>query len=197
MFVDRPPRFIDADAVVSRQRRRRAGRGRAPARRTATAASRFLGDRPSVFTAAERRRRLPRGARRRPASRRTRRSSASGSSASDAPRRAAARAARARPTRRPRCSPAQNLITIGAVRALRALGLQHEVALVGFDDVDARRHASTRASPSCSQDPYELGRRAGGAAVRAAAGAGGPSELVVLPTELIARGSGEIAPETR
>ena len=30
---------------------------------------------------------------------------------------------------------AQNLITIGAIRALRELGLQHEIALVGFDDV--------------------------------------------------------------
>ncbi len=30
---------------------------------------------------------------------------------------------------------AQNLITIGAVEALRALGLRHDVALVGFDDL--------------------------------------------------------------
>ena len=30
---------------------------------------------------------------------------------------------------------AQNLITIGAVAALRARGLQHAVALVGFDDL--------------------------------------------------------------
>ena len=54
-----------------------------------------------------------------------------------APRRdATARAARAPTTRRPRSSPRQNLITIGAVAARCAtLGLQRDVALVGFDDV--------------------------------------------------------------
>ena len=45
------------------------------------------------------------------------------------------RAAARRATRRPRSSRAQNLITIGAVQRLRALGLQREVALVGFDDL--------------------------------------------------------------
>ena len=29
----------------------------------------------------------------------------------------------------------QNLVTIGAIRALHHLGLQHEVALIGFDDL--------------------------------------------------------------
>ena len=29
----------------------------------------------------------------------------------------------------------QNLVSIGGIRALHDLGLQHEVAMVGFDDV--------------------------------------------------------------
>src|SRR5919202_1479547 len=29
----------------------------------------------------------------------------------------------------------QNLVTVGAVRALHSLGRQHEIALVGFDDL--------------------------------------------------------------
>ena len=54
----------------------------------------------------------------------------------------------------------QNLITIGAIRALRELGLQRKVALVGFDDVvlgDLVEPGMT----VVAQDPYELGRRAG------------------------------------
>ena len=31
---------------------------------------------------------------------------------------------------------AQNRVTVGAIRALRQLGLQHDVALVGFDDFE-------------------------------------------------------------
>ena len=41
----------------------------------------------------------------------------------------------------------QNLVTIGAIRALRDLGLQHQVAVVGFDDIDLA-DLSTRRSPS-------------------------------------------------
>jgi LacI family transcriptional regulator len=41
---------------------------------------------------------------------------------------------------------AQNMITIGAVRAMRRLGLEHRVALVGFDDFLLAGAASPRAS---------------------------------------------------
>ena len=55
VFVDRPPRFADADAVVSNN----AGGARAAVAHLLRAGHRriaFLGDRPSVLTAAERRR---------------------------------------------------------------------------------------------------------------------------------------------
>ena len=45
-----------------------------------------------------------------------------------------------------------------------------------------------------SQDPYALGRRAAELLFKRLEGFDGGSELVVLPTELIQRGSGEIAP---
>ena len=52
---------------------------------------------------------------------------------------------------------AQNMLTVGAVRALRARGLQHEVALVGFDDF----LLSDLLDPPVTvvaQDPDEIGR---------------------------------------
>jgi LacI family transcriptional regulator len=55
---------------------------------------------------------------------------------------------------------AQNLITIGAVRGLRNLGLRHEIALVGLDD-------------------FALADLL---------------EPLVVPTQLMIRGSGEIRP---
>ncbi len=54
----------------------------------------------------------------------------------------------------------QNLISIGAVRALHDLGLQHEVAMVGFDDVvlaDAVDPGS-RSSPR-TRSGWAAGRR--------------------------------------
>src|SRR3954466_1245133 len=55
VFIDRPPRFIDADAVVSDN----AGGARAAVEHLRAAGHRrigFLGDRPEIFTADERRR---------------------------------------------------------------------------------------------------------------------------------------------
>src|SRR6266704_3055611 len=53
----------------------------------------------------------------------------------------------------------QNLITIGAIRALQRLGLQHRVALVGFDDVLLADLLDPRVSV-IAQDPATLGRTA-------------------------------------
>ena len=89
---------------------------------------------------------------------------------------------------------AQNLISIGAVRALHALGLQHEVAMVSFDDIplaDAVEPGIT----VIAQDPHALGRTAALEMLFARLdGDDGPTRHVVLPTELIERGSGELAP---
>jgi LacI family transcriptional regulator len=188
VFVDRPPRFIDADAVVADN-----ARGakeavehlvRAGHRRIA-----FLGDRPSVFTTAER----LRGYREALAE--------AGIGADAALERVgltdSASAERATRELLP-LSPsalftAQNLITIGALRALRGLGLQRDVSLVGFDDVmlgDMLEPAIT----VVRQDPHALGRHAAELLFARLDGYAGESRLIVVPTELIARGSGELAP---
>jgi LacI family transcriptional regulator len=86
---------------------------------------------------------------------------------------------------------AQNLITVGAVRALHDLGMEHHVALVGFDDVplgDLLRPAVT----VISHDLAETGRIAAERVFRRLAESHLPPERIVLPTNLIRRGSGEI-----
>ena len=88
---------------------------------------------------------------------------------------------------------AQNLITIGAVQALRARGLQHSVALVGFDDVPLA-DALDPGLTVVAQDAVALGRTAAERLFARLDGDAGPTQTVVLPTTLIARGSGEIAP---
>ena len=88
---------------------------------------------------------------------------------------------------------AQNLITIGAIRGLRERGLQHEIALVGFDEVTL----ADQVEPGITvvmQDPYALGARAAELLFSRLNGDDGDPQLVVMPTELVTRGSGEIAP---
>ena len=87
---------------------------------------------------------------------------------------------------------AQNLITIGAVRALQQLGRQHHVALVGFDDVllaDLLQPPVT----VVAQDSTALGRTAAELLFGRLAGDRSPPRHIVVPTRLIPRGSGEIA----
>jgi len=86
---------------------------------------------------------------------------------------------------------AQNLITIGAVRALQQLGRQHDVALVGFDDVvlaDLLQPPVT----VVAQDPAALGRTAAELLFGRLAGDRSPPRHIVVPTRLVPRGSGEI-----
>jgi LacI family transcriptional regulator, galactose operon repressor len=85
----------------------------------------------------------------------------------------------------------QNLVTIEAVRALHALGRQHEIAHVGFDDI-ALAAALEPALTVVAQDPLALGRAAAELLFSRLDGGHGPSRRVVLPTPLIERGSGEI-----
>lgn len=91
---------------------------------------------------------------------------------------------------------AQNLITIGTLRALRRTGLTGTVALVGFDDVllsDLLQPGIT----VMSQDVNRIGSEAAELLFRRIAGGDGPPQHVVTTTTLIARGSGEIAPRPR
>ncbi len=87
----------------------------------------------------------------------------------------------------------QNLVTIGALRALRGLGLQRKVALVGFDEV----MLGDLVEPGLSvvaQDPTAMGAAASELLFRRMDGDTGPTQVRVIPTRLILRGSGEIAP---
>ena len=89
---------------------------------------------------------------------------------------------------------AQNLITIGAVAALRARGLQHSVALVGFDDLTLA-DAVDPGLTVVAQDASGIGRAAAELLFDRLNGGGErPARTVVVPTTLIARGSGELAP---
>ena len=88
---------------------------------------------------------------------------------------------------------AQNLVTIGAVRALRLAGMQHRVALVGFDDVllaDLLEPGVT----VVAQDPTSIGHLAAQRLFARIDGDTSPYVLEVVATRLILRGSGEIAP---
>lgn len=91
---------------------------------------------------------------------------------------------------------AQNLISIGAIRALRALGLQHGTALVGFDDVPCGDLISPGLT-AVTQDPAAIGRLA--ARLLLARIDGDRSEPAVhrVPTQLVERGSGEICAHPR
>jgi LacI family transcriptional regulator len=88
---------------------------------------------------------------------------------------------------------AQNLVTIGAIRALRRLSLAERVALVGFDDfllADLLWPGIT----VVAQDPSAIGRTAAAVLFARLAGETTPATVHVVPTTLIRRGSGEIAP---
>jgi LacI family transcriptional regulator len=91
---------------------------------------------------------------------------------------------------------AQNLITIGAVRALRRRGCHHAIGLVGFDDfplADLLEPAIT----VVAQDPAAMGRTAARALFERIDGFAGPPRSLLIATALIPRGSGEIrAPRT-
>jgi LacI family transcriptional regulator, galactose operon repressor len=84
-------------------------------------------------------------------------------------------------------------LTIGAVRALRRLGAEWSVALVGFDDV----LLADLLSPGITvvaQDPAAIGRIAANRLFARIGGDTSPPGLRLVPTTLIRRGSGELPP---
>ena len=87
----------------------------------------------------------------------------------------------------------QNLVTIGAIRALRQLGKHHEIALVGFDDFMLADLLEPAVSV-IAQDPGRMGGVAAQTLFDRLGGEHSPSARHVIPTWLIERGSGEIAP---
>jgi LacI family transcriptional regulator len=190
VFVDRPPAFIDADSVLSDN----AGGAFAATEHLIAAGHRriaFLGDQSRIFTAAERLRGDREALGRHGIAyedslvRMGLQDSGAASEATaellglDDP-----------PTA---LFTAQNLITIGAVARLRALGRHRDVALVGFDDLtlaDAVEPGLT----VVAQDADQLGRLTAELLFARLDGEGGPTRRVVVPTTLIKRGSGELTP---
>ncbi len=91
---------------------------------------------------------------------------------------------------------AQNLVTIGVLHALRESGLQHAIALVGFDDVPLADLLEPGVTV-VAQNPQEIGRIAAERVFARLDGDAGPAVRTVVPTRLIERGSGEIPPRER
>nr|BFE57160.1 LacI family DNA-binding transcriptional regulator [Dactylosporangium thailandense] len=89
------------------------------------------------------------------------------------------------------CFSAQNLVTLGAIRALRSRDRHTSVALVGFDDfplADLLQPAVT----VVAQDPAAMGRLAAELLFRRLDGETWEPATHVVETRLIARGSGEL-----
>ena len=81
---------------------------------------------------------------------------------------------------------ANNRNTVGALKALRATG--DDAALVSFDDFEL---ADLLGASVVRFESAALGRQASALAFGRLDGNDGPPETIVVPTELVARGSGE------
>ena len=190
VFADRPPAFIDADCVLSDNA---GGAFEATGHLLAAGHTRigFLGDRTRIFTATERLRGY-----RDALSRHgiaydeslVRMELHDAAAASEAT--AALLALGDPPTA---LFTAQNLITIGAVERLRALDRHRSVALVGFDDLPLAGVVEPGLTV-VAQDADQLGRLTAEQLFARLDGDDGPTVQAVVPTTLIARGSGELAP---
>jgi LacI family transcriptional regulator len=90
----------------------------------------------------------------------------------------------------------RNILSIGAIRALRDLGLSHEVALVGFDDFPLA-DLMTPPLTVVRQDVREIGRQAAELLFARIEGDTSPPRRIVSIPTLVIRGSGEIPPPSR
>ena len=88
---------------------------------------------------------------------------------------------------------AQNLITMGTVRALREQDLQWVVALVGYDDF-ALADLLEPAVTVIAQDARAIGHLAADLLFRRMSNSSEPTRTHVVPSRLVTRGSGEILP---
>jgi LacI family transcriptional regulator, galactose operon repressor len=84
---------------------------------------------------------------------------------------------------------ANNRNTVGALRALRSTGT--DAALVGFDDFEL---ADLLGATVVRFDSAALGRHASALAFARLDGDDRPPQRIVVPTEIVARGSGEVRP---
>ena len=82
---------------------------------------------------------------------------------------------------------------MGTVRALRELGLQHRVALVGFDDFQLADLLDP-AITVVAQDARAIGHLAGELLFRRMEDSERQATTHIVPCTLVTRGSGEIPP---
>jgi LacI family transcriptional regulator len=190
VFLDRPPRFLDADAVLTDNA---GGARRAVEHLLETGHRRigFLGGREPIHTTVERRRGYldairDHGAGEDPSLLRTDLHDAAAATA-------AARTLLLAPDPPTALFSAQNLLTIGTLRALHELGAHGTVAHVGFDDIPLGDILDPGVTV-IAQDPRALGRTAAELLFARLDGDDSPYRHVSLPTRLIPRGSGELPP---
>jgi LacI family transcriptional regulator len=188
VFIDRPADFDDADSVTVDNR---AGARAATCHLAAHGHRRiaFLGDLRTIWTAAERHLGYLDGlaAERLPLDPRWVRDDLHSSAAAEQ----AAHELLAAEEAPSALFTGQNLITIGAIRALQALGRQHDVALIGFDDVLLADLLDPPVS-IIAQDPATIGKTAADLLFARLDGESAAPQHIVVPTRLIPRGSGEI-----
>ncbi len=87
---------------------------------------------------------------------------------------------------------AQNVVTIGAIRALHQLGQQRRIALVSFDDTPMADLIEPGLT-AMAQDPGRIGTIAAERLFARLDGDTSPEGEFVVPARLIRRGSGEVA----
>jgi LacI family transcriptional regulator len=188
VFLDRPPGMIDADTVISDD----AGGARAGIEHLLAhghARIAFVGDSADLYTATERltgyRAALAAaGLEERPALVKT-----GNRDAAEAQRAVAQLLTLPEDERPTALLAANNRNTVGAIRALA--GHDRRIALVGFDDFEL---ADVLGVTVVRSDPGLMGERAAALAFARLDGDDRPPQRVVIPTALIARGSGEVAP---
>ncbi|WP_066287662.1 LacI family DNA-binding transcriptional regulator [Arthrobacter sp. B6] len=87
----------------------------------------------------------------------------------------------------------QNLITFGAMRALKELGASRGTALVGFDDFTLADMMDPGITV-IAQHPDRIGKLAAERLLARIDGDDQPAQTYIVPSELIQRGSGELPP---
>jgi len=190
VFVDRPPRYLAADAVMSNNRAGAAEGVRYLMDRGHRDIA-YLGDLSSITTAQERFAGFQdalRGADLPLESRLVRHDLHTVDAAS-----AAVTELLTGPNPPTALFSGQNLVTIGTVQALRAAGAQYRTALIGFDDfpmADLLEPGIT----VVAQDPVSIGKLATELLFQRINGDISPVQVHVLPTRLIERASGEVLP---
>jgi LacI family transcriptional regulator len=187
VFLDRPPAKVEADTVLL-DNAAGARRGVAHLLEHGHTQVAFVGDDPGLFTARERLSGYRRALKAAGLQLRDELISVGNRSAADAERavqRLLALAPRTRPTA---IFAANNRASVGALHVLG--GGQRRIALVGFDELELGALVGLTVVRS---DPSRMGQRAAELAFARIAGDDAPPRRVFVRTELVPRGSGEVA----